>query len=67
MHLWQNVVALTLVLAAAMYVAVYLLRASRRRKSSGCAACPACAATVQQPSLVRIEPSEKPGSPGRSG
>jgi len=50
---------LGLVLAAAVYVASYLVRAGRRRKSLGCSACTDCATPAQRQPLVRIEPTEK--------
>jgi hypothetical protein len=61
MGLWQNIVALGLVLAAAAYVAFYLVRAGRRRNSLGCPGCSECATLPQRRPLVRIEPSESQG------
>jgi hypothetical protein len=62
MNLWQNVIALGLVLAATAYVAWYLVRAGRRRKSLGCSACTECALPAQRQPLVHIEPTKKRSS-----
>jgi hypothetical protein len=55
---WQNLVALLLVAVAAVYVGWALIRAARRKKTSGCGSCASCPA-ASQPTLIAIEPKKK--------
>jgi hypothetical protein len=56
MNPWQDIAALVLVLAAALYVVRRLLQAGGRRRSAGCGGCSECASAVNPEPLVTIDP-----------
>ncbi len=53
---WQDITAVLIVAAAALYLLRHVLRALVRSRTSGCGGCPGCSVSGNPP-LVTIQPS----------